>query len=284
MKWYTPQTTEELAYALQERGKTSLVLAGGTDLVIRLREGKEEPEALIWPGRIPSLRQISVSEDCLSIGSMATLSEIASALEGYPEFAAIADAASGVGSPQIRAKATMAGNLCNASPAGDMLPIALLYETDLEILSGNGEITRIPAKDFLLGPGRTALRPGQAVIRLIIDRRRFADYRSAFKKIGFRSYVSIARIGMGMLVRFRNDGSIEDSRITLGAVANTPIRVPEAEALLYGSMPDESVTDAVRDILTRTVHDNCRPRNRLYKTEAAKGLWADVWDSVMSRR
>jgi len=283
MNSLTPKTMEQLASALARATPASRIVAGGTDLVIQMHQGRTEPDLLIYPGQIPELHEIRLTGEELRIGSMATMSELAAALEPVPEFRAIADAASRVGSPQIRSKATMAGNLCNASPAGDMLPISRLYDLELEVLSGDGPVTRLPADGFILGPGKTALRPGQAVVGLAIDRRRWAGYVSAFRKIGFREYVSIAREGMGALIRFAPDGTIQDARLTLGAVASAPIRVPEAEKLMKGQRLDHTLLEAVTEITSQTIHNNCRPANRLYKTEAAKGLTADLFALLQAR-
>ncbi len=283
MNSFTPRTMSELAAALAQATPASRIVAGGTDLVIQMRQGRTDPDLLIYPGQIPELHQIRLTGEELHIGSMATMSELAAALSSVPEFRAIADAASKVGTPQIRSKATMAGNLCNASPAGDMLPISRLYDLELEVLSGDGTVTRLPADGFILGPGKTALQPGQAVVGLAIDRRRWTGYVSAFRKIGFREYVSIAREGMGALVRFAPDGTIQDVRLTLGAVASAPIRIPEAEELMKGRKLDCALLKDVTAITSQTIHNNCRPTNRLYKTEAAKGLVADLFTLIQAR-
>ncbi|MCR5825237.1 MAG: FAD binding domain-containing protein [Oscillospiraceae bacterium] len=283
MNWYTPVTMEELAAALAQGGESSRVIAGGTDYTIHLRQGKANPGALIYPGRIPALREIMLTEDSLRIGAMATMAELSLALAAVPEFAAIADAAGGVGSPQIRSKATLVGNLCNASPAGDMLPIAKLYDMVLEVLDGNGRLTDVSVSDFFLGPGKTALQPGQAVTAVRANRTAVTGWVSAFHKIGFRSYVSIARIGMGVLLHIDAAGVISDARLTLGAVANVPIRVYAAERLMQGKPLDRAMLEKVTAVVSRTVHDNCRPANRLYKTEAARGLCADVFAQLEKR-
>lgn len=278
-----PKTLEEFSAVLAQATPKTRILSGGTDLVIQLRQGRANPDLLIYPGQIPELHEIHLTEDTLRIGAMATMAELAAALDPVPEFRAIADAASKVGSPQIRSKATMAGNLCNASPAGDMLPVSRLYDLELEVLSGDGTVSRLPADKFILGPGKNALQPGQAITGLVIDRRRWAGHVSAFRKIGFREYVSIAREGMGALVRFRPDGVIADVRLTLGAVAAAPIHIPEAEEQMTGRRLDRALLEEVTAITAQTIHNNCRPANRLYKTEAARGLVADLFAQIKER-
>lgn len=283
MNSLTPKTLEEFSAALSQATPKTYVISGGTDLVIRLHQGRAEPDLLIYPGQIPELHEIRLTEDTLHIGAMATMAELSTALDPVPEFRAIADAASKVGSPQIRSKATMAGNLCNASPAGDMLPVSRLYDLELEVLSGDGTVSRLPADGFILGPGKNALQPGQAVVGLVIDRKHWTGYVSAFQKIGFREYVSIAREGMGALIRFDPDGVIQDARLTLGAVATSPIRIPEAEGRMTGRKLDRALLEEVTAITAQTIHNNCRPTNRLYKRSAARGLVADLFDMMQER-
>lgn len=278
-----PKTMDQLAAALAQATSSTRVAAGGTDLVIQLRQGKSDPDLLIYPGQIPELREIRLTGERLSIGAMVTMAELAVALESVPEFRAIADAASKVGTPQIRNKATMAGNLCNASPAGDMLPVGRLYDLELEVLSGDGTTGVIPMERFILGPRKNALQPGQAVVGLSIDRSRWAGCISAFRKIGFREHVSIAREGMGALVRLAPDGTIQEARLTLGAVAIAPIRIPEAEERMVGKKLDQRLLEEITPITAQTIHDNCRPANRLYKTEAARGLTADLFALLQER-
>ena len=283
MKSLTPKTLNGLADALNQATAQSRIIAGGTDLAIQMHQGQIEPDLLIYPGQIPELRTISLEEDRLHIGAMATMQELTAALQSVPEFRAISDAASKVGTPQIRSKATMAGNLCNASPAGDMLPVGRLYDLELEILSKDGTMSLIPMDQFILGPRKNALQTGQAVVGMVVDRRRWTGCISAFRKIGFREHVSIAREGMGALVKCSPDGVIQDARLTLGAVATAPIRIPEAEALMAGRVLDEHLLKEVTAITAAAIHNNCRPANRLYKTEAAQGLVADLFALLQKR-
>ena len=128
MKSLIPHSMEELAAVLCQMEAGDKFLAGGTDYVIQARRGKFDPNRLVYLGDVPELREITLTGEELRIGAMATMVEITAVTQELPEFRAIADAASDVGSPQVRNKATMAGNLCNASPAGDMLPVSWLFD------------------------------------------------------------------------------------------------------------------------------------------------------------
>lgn len=284
-KAFTPATMDELAAALSRCTPNSRILAGGTDYVIRSRRTAEEPDVLVYLGGVPELGRIAFDGDMLRIGAMVTMSRTCDFLNNNnnASLAALADAAGDVGSPQIRAKATPAGNLCNASPAGDLLPVALLFDAEVEILSADGSLIRLPVKDFIVGPKKTALTPEQAVTAVLVPLSPWQGWVSAFHKIGSRQRVSIARESLAIAVLPAGDGTFAAARVTLGAVANTPIRVPEAEELLTGSRLDGKHLAALTEIIARTVHANCRPANRLYKTEAARGLAADTVSLLLER-
>jgi len=282
-QYLAPESMEELAAMLAAAPENTRIIAGGTDYVIAARRSGEEPDALLWLGRIPETHRVALTETELRVGASATMAHIAAQLPAEPAFLAVKDAVSDVGSPQIRAKATWVGNLCNASPAGDMLPVSLLYDAEIETLDGAGRAERIPMRDFVLAPKKTALRPGQAATAVVIDAARWRGCVSAFRKIGSRERVSISRIGLAALIR-PEGGVIAEARLVLGAVANTPIRIPDAETLMQGRrLDDPALLAEVTAIVSRTVHDNCRPANRLYKTEASRGLTADVFAQLLSR-
>lgn len=275
MRCLTPDSMEALTRALAACSEKSCLLAGGTDAVIRLRKTGEEPDLLVYPGGVPELREITLTETSLRIGSMVTMARLADAAETAGEFRAIADAAGGVGSPQIRNKATIGGNLCSASPAGDLLPVVWLYGAEIEILAADGTLRRLNVEQFLLGPGKTALKPGEAVTAVVFPRTG-ERIVSAFRKIGSRQHVSIARESAAAWLALEKDGTVKEARLTLGAVSGTPIRVGAAEELLRGRMLTEEMQETLWPVVAEAVRSHCRPANRAYKTEAARGLTADL--------
>ncbi len=252
--------------------------------MIRARRDGRDPDILLYPGRISMLHELCLGERQLQVGAMVTMRELAEGLEAVPEFRALADAACGVGSPQIRNKATMVGNLCNASPAEDMLPVSWLYNAKMELLCADGSTSLVPISNFLLGPQKNALEQGQAVISVVIDRRPVEGCISAFKKIGSRERVSISREGIAASVQFEKDGTIVQARLALGAVAATPLRISEAETMMAGrQLEEDRLLEDVTSVVAKTIHDNCRPANRQYKTEAARGLTADLFKLLKER-
>lgn len=283
MQSLTPKTLAELAQALSAATEKAKIIAGGTDFIIKERAGKFTPDLLIYPGFIPELNTVTKENGVLRIGAAVPMNGITAALKDDKAFCAIADTASDVGSPQIRAKGTMAGNLCNASPAGDMLPVSWLYDAQLELMNADGTASVTPVNGFITGPQKTILRPDQAVTAILIGLKQFEGFVSAFHKIGSRERVSISREGLAAAVRLDENGEVEQARLSLGAVGGTPIRVTDAEEYMCGRVLDEKLVEEITPMVAETIHNNCRPANRLYKTEAARGLTADTFAKLMSR-
>ena len=283
MQSLTPKTLAELAQALSAATEKAKIIAGGTDFIIKERAGKFAPDLLIYPGFIPELNTVTKENGVLRIGAAVPMNGITAALKDDKAFCAIADAASDVGSPQIRAKGTMAGNLCNASPAGDMLPVSWLYDAQLELMNADGTASVTPVNGFITGPQKTILRPDQAVTAILIGLKQFEGFVSAFHKIGSRERVSISREGLAAAVRLDENGKVEQARLSLGAVGGTPIRVTDAEEYMRARVLDEKLVEEITPMVAETIHNNCRPANRLYKTEAARGLTADTFAKLMSR-
>lgn len=283
MQSLTPKTLAELAQALSAATEKAKIIAGGTDFIIKERAGKFAPDLLIYPGFIPELNTVTKENGVLRIGAAVPMNGITAALKDDKAFCAIADAASDVGSPQIRAKGTMAGNLCNASPAGDMLPVSWLYDAQLELMNADGTASVTPVNGFITGPQKTILRPDQAVTAILIDLKQFEGFVSSFHKIGSRERVSISREGLAAAVKLDESGKVEQARLSLGAVGGTPICVTDAEEYMRGRVLDEKLVEEITPMVAETIHNNCRPANRLYKTEAARGLTADTFAKLMSR-
>lgn len=282
MKCLSPQSVDELGKSLAAMTEQSVIIAGGTDCVIRMRCASKEADVLLYPGRVEELHRVELTENELSIGAMVTMTELEASLVGVPEFRAIADAAGNVGSPQIRNKATVVGNLCNASPAGDMLPVCWLFGAEMELLNVDGGVRRTPVDRFILGSKKTALSYNEIVLRVCIDRRRWRGWVSSFVKIGSRERVSISRVSACAAIKVACDGTVENAAMTLGSIANTPICLREFATRIVGKKLTEDVISSVIPVAARCIHEHCRPANRHYKTNAAKGLVTDVLDKINS--
>lgn len=266
---YIPKTLEELGQTLGRLTENSLILAGGTDLVLHLRARHLQPDAILSLSGVPALREIAITPERAVIGAMATMAEVKRAADGLPDLQALADAAGGVGSPQIRNKGTIGGNAANASAAADLPPVLWLLNAQAVIMGPGGACRTIPVQELPDGHQGSTLALGEVIVRFVIDRVPLRGWRSAFEKLGHRSQVTISRIGMAMALLQEEDGTIRDDRVVVGAIKPVPFPLPAAEDILRGRKPDPDL--AVE--LGETFKGNTR---RVYKEDAAKGVFQDI--------
>lgn len=266
---YIPKTLEELGEDLTRLTPNSLVLAGGTDLILHIRSKQLQPDVLLSLSDVPQLRDIQITPQHASIGAMATMYQIETATNGLPDLQALADAAGGVGSPQIRNKGTIGGNVANASPAADLPSVLWMLDAQVELMAPGGTQRSMPIQQFITGSGKTQLAPGEIIVRFVIDRTVQMGWRSAFQKLGHRSQVTISRIGMAMALLQDENDIVRDARVVVGAIKPIPFRLSAAEDLLRGRRPDPALAIAIGD----TFKGNTR---RVYKENAAKGVAEDV--------
>lgn len=266
---YCPNTMEELGRDLGQLTPDSLILAGGTDLVLRLRSRNLLPDAILSLDGVPQLREIEISPERASIGAMATMARVKEAVDGLPDLQALADAAGGVGSPQIRNKGTIGGNVANASAAADLPPVLWLLDAQAEIMGPGGALRTVSVRELPDGNQRNTLAVGEVVVRFLISRAPLAGWRSVFEKLGHRSQVTISRIGMAMALKQDAEEVIQDARIVVGAIKPVPFPLPAAEEILRGKRPDPELAVS----LGETFKGNTR---RVYKENAAKGVFQDT--------
>ena len=228
-EYLEPKSVQDAARYLAEYGTRARILAGGTDLMVQMEAGRHTPEAVVYVGRIPELRQISwdLSEG-LTIGATATLREVENHPAVREHYPALARGAREVGSVQIRNLATLAGNVCNASPSADTAPALLAYDAAVEIVDAQGERRAVLVDEFWKAPGRTELQPGEMVTAIRLPAPP-SGLRSFYYKLAVRKAMDLAMAGLCVTLIPRA-GAAEQVRIALGAVAPTPIRAREAEA------------------------------------------------------
>lgn len=217
-------------------------LAGGTDLMVQLAgEIGEPPERILDIWGLDELRGITIEADALVIGALATYTEIRRSPDVARLAPVLADAAATIGAAQIQNRGTLGGNVVNASPAGDTLPVLLALSAQIVLGSASGERT-VPADDFWPEYRTTARRGDELVLRVRIP---FVEGREArFRKIGTRRAQAISKVVMALAWRPATDGTWTDVRLALGSVAATPVRVPGTEAVLDGTAPTRETADA----------------------------------------
>ena len=205
-------------------------MAGGTDLMVEINFGRRRPEAILDVSRVPELKVVRREGDRVVLGAGIPY---ARAIRELSDHAAFVQAARTVGSPQIRNRGTVGGNLGTASPAGDALPVLAVYDADVVVASAVGT-RRIPWHRFLTGPKRNALAPDELIVAAEWTS---PDGPGSFSKVGTRNAMVISIAGLSLQV----DTAGRRLRIALGSVGPTILRAPEAEVFGAGVL-DESGT------------------------------------------
>ncbi len=237
-----PADLKEVFDIMDEYGDRVVLTAGGTDVAVDLRSGRNKRDVVVQLKNVAELSaSIMLTGDEVIVGALATLTDIAADENIRKYYSALVQAADSVGSLQIRNRATMAGNICNASPAADAATALLLYEGWVGAVGREGK-RRISIGEFFLGPRRTALQKGELVecIALPVPKQR---YGSSYARMSRRKGVDLSMLSVGGLVT--DTGEV---RVALGALGPKPFRPQKTEAALLGSTGGQ-VTDAVLDLL-----------------------------------
>jgi CO/xanthine dehydrogenase FAD-binding subunit len=213
-----PRSLDE-ALAMKAARPAAVPIAGGTDLMVEVNFGRLRPEAFLDVSRLAELREIRRDDGHLFLGAGVTYDRIERELTGFPP---LVQAARSVGSPQIRRRATVGGNLGTASPAGDALPVLAAYEAQV-VVGRAGGTRSLPWPEFLIGVKRTALAPDELIVGMRWPVRRGPG---SFSKIGSRNAMVIAVAGLCLQL----DEDAQQVRVALGSVAPTVVRAPAAEA------------------------------------------------------
>lgn len=217
-------------------------IAGGTDVLVQLTAGLgQRPERLLDLWRLDELRGIDLDGDALTFGALTTYSAIRRSAVCRELLPALVEAAATIGAAQIQNRGTLGGNIANASPAGDMLPILLAIDATIIVGSARGE-RAIPADSFWTGYRTTALAPDELVVRIRIPL--VADRQVRFRKIGTRRAQAISKVVLALSwVAPSVDAPWGSVRLGLGSVAERPIRATATEAILEGSPPTSDTAD-----------------------------------------
>jgi len=243
-QYHAPTTVNEALLLLTTLDQARL-FAGGTDLVPLLREAACRPSHLVDLNNVAELNYIREDSGFICIGATATHTQVA-ASPIAAKAPALVDAVSRIGSPQVRNRATITGNLCNASPAADSAPPLLVHEAEVTVRSL--EDTRIiPLEELFAGPKLNSLEPDELVteIRFLVPPE---GSGSSFKRIGRRKAFTLSVVSAAAYVEM-GGGKVADARLAFGSVAETPVRAPDAEAVLRGkTLTDELIEEAAEAV------------------------------------
>jgi carbon-monoxide dehydrogenase medium subunit len=253
MRYESPTTLKAASQLLAKEKGQAFVLAGGTDLLVRLRTGFIEPDLVVDIKRIAATREITKTASGFKIGaavSGAELGEHAAVKKAWP---GVVEAANLIGSHQVQGRCTMTGNLCNASPAADSVPALVAAGAKAVIVGPKGKRT-VPVEQIPVAPGKTSLKKGEIIESLVLPKR---ESRSGDAYLRFipRSEMDIAVVGVGVNLTLDAKGVVKTARVALGAVAPTVLLVPEAAKAIIGTKLDAKALEA----LAAACSAACRP-------------------------
>jgi carbon-monoxide dehydrogenase medium subunit len=252
--YVAPHTIHEAASLLAQHDGKARVLAGGTDLIVQLRENRRTLDLVVDIKQIPEVNELTYDPlNGLSIGAGVPCMKI----WDHPTIAALypglADAVSLIGGIQIQARATVGGNLVNASPAADSIPALIVHEAVAEIAGTNGT-REVPVEEFCLAPGRTVLQAGEFLVRLKIKPSP-KGFGAHYLRFIPRNEMDIAVVGAGASVILDASGeTIQLARVAVGAVAPIPLLVREAGEYLAGKTVSDEAIEAAAKFATQAAN------------------------------
>jgi carbon-monoxide dehydrogenase medium subunit len=237
-QYLAPQTLEEACVLLGRYGPQAQVLAGGTDLLVKMKSGLLKPSYVVSLKLIDELKGIRHQPGVgVVIGARTTHNELVSSPVLASRFRSVCSAAASMAGYQIRSMGTLGGNLVNAVPSADLPPILIALGAKVRLAGSAGERT-LDLEEFFVGPGKTLLQPGEILTSVIIPEQ--ATTGSNYQKFGLRQADALAVVGVASAVTMQGD-TIQEIRIALGAVAPTPMRARQAETLLRGQKVNEKL-------------------------------------------
>jgi carbon-monoxide dehydrogenase medium subunit len=253
MRYIRPLSIEDAVGQLAGSAGTAAILAGGSDLLVRMKGGFVEPDLIVDIKSIAGLSEIRETADGFSIGAAvpcAVLGENAALKKAWP---GVVEAAKLIGSKQVQGRCTITGNLCNASPAADSVP-ALVAAGARAVIAGPSGKRTIAVEAVPVGPGKTSLAKGEIIEAILLDRRP-EHAGDAYLRFIPRTEMDIAVVSAGVNLTLDEKGAIKTARVALGAAAPTVLLVEEAGQVLIGSKLDEATLERLAKICAGA----CRP-------------------------
>ena len=238
--YYAPQTIQEACSLLTQFGDKAKLLSGGTDLMVKFKHGILAYEVLVSMKELNELKEISYQQgQGVVIGARATHNDLVNSTLLNEKYLSVSEAAHQMASNQIRHLGTVGGNVVNAVPSADLPPILIALGATITMVGPNGERT-VPLEEFFTGPGRTVLAQNEIVTKFTIPDQPTTG--SNYMKFGLRKSGALAVVGVASAVTMEGN-IIKDAKIALGAVAPTPMRAKNAEAVLIGKEYTEELLE-----------------------------------------
>jgi len=279
-EYFGPETIEEAIKILSMYGNKAKVLAGGTDLLISMKEKKISPQYVVYIGNIPELNYIKYNQEGgLKIGALATHAAIANSPMIRGKFELLATACNKVGTPQIQNMGTIGGNICQGGPSQDTIPSLLVLDARLKVIGPQGE-RLVPIDEFFIAPFQTALNEAELLTEILIPT---LPHKSAgcYRWITKMTTVDETLVGVAVLmVADFTKGICKHIRIGISSVAPIPFRAKGAEELIRGKKVEHKLLEQV----AQAAADETRPRSRAdYRRKMTKVLVKQTMDEVWKR-
>lgn len=281
-QFFAPQEIEEALEILSKYGKEIKVIAGGTDLLIQYYDRLYEVNGWLDLKNIKELKDIRIHKNQIEIGAMVSHAQLEKSEDIKEYFPVLNQAAADIGSPQIRNRGTVGGNIVNASPAGDLLAPLMAYDAQFRLLSIQGEKI-VPAEEFFTGPKKTILEPAQLLTQIILPLPSERTY-GCWIKIGKRKALIIATITLALVVEMAEDNkTVKDVRTCLGSVAPTPIEIEEIREKMIGKKFSELDFNQLGQIVEDKISpiDDIRG-TREYRKDVAKNIMINALKEIDS--
>ncbi|MEE2736469.1 MAG: xanthine dehydrogenase family protein subunit M [Pseudomonadota bacterium] len=267
MRYEAPTTTKEAANLIAEEKGEACVLAGGTDLLVRMKTGLSEPALVVDIKHIPAMQDVKTTDSGTKIGAAVSGSRLNANKKLKKAWPGVVEAANLIGSDQIQGRATMAGNLCNASPAADSVP-AMIAAGAKAVVVGPNKRRTVPVEKIATGPGKTSLAKGEIVESINLPKRT-GKSGDAYLRFIPRTEMDIAVVSAGVNLTLER-GLVKTARICLGAVGPTAVLVQKAAKAIIGSKLDDESLDKMAEACSAACNPISDKRGTVeYRTKVA---------------
>ncbi len=267
MRYEAPTTTKEAANLIAEEKGEACILAGGTDLLVRMKTGLSEPALVVDIKHIPAMQDVKTTDSGTKIGAAVSGSRLNANKKLKKAWPGVVEAANLIGSDQIQGRATMAGNLCNASPAADSVP-AMIAAGAKAVVVGPNKRRTVPVEKIATGPGKTSLAKGEIVESINLPKRT-GKSGDAYLRFIPRTEMDIAVVSAGVNLTLER-GLVKTARICLGAVGPTAVLVQKAAKAIIGSKLDDESLDKMAEACSAACNPISDKRGTVeYRTKVA---------------
>lgn len=268
-KVYKPETIKEALKLLNKYSSSGKIIAGGTDLIIHLKENKLDLETLIDISDIKDMKFIKEENDFIEIGANITFNELINNDIINENIKGLIDAAKNIGSPQIRNRGTIGGNICNGSTAADIVPPLLSLDSILTIMTKD-KTREIPLEKIYIDNGKVDLKENEILYSIKFIK---PSQNLSFIKLGLRKALAITKINISVLLDIDDDNKIIEIRIASGALEKHPIRERNLENFLKDKVLSNELIDKAKDIFTKELENRLGARySKEFKLDVSKSI------------